>query len=133
MNSPDNESDTLKNPPFSGADGDIKSMNIQSKRLNEDLKHIKARDLIFERLLLLSDLVHAFKEISGADSNQNLADLFVTTDDILAYLNTQGLGATNQVVPIVKGTLNRIACWKYGQSVFQVTIYSWQHRKECYN
>ena len=104
--SPDNKPNKSHKPPFGDYSDGLKPMNSESRRLNEDLKHIKARDLMFERLLLLSDLVHAFREISGATSSQNLADVFITTDDILAFLNTQGLGATNQVVPLVKGTLN---------------------------
>ena len=119
LNSPLHQSDALKEANFDGVDGDKKSTNNQSRRLNEDLKHIKARDSIVERLLLLADLVHAFKEISGATSSQSLTDLFITTDDILAYLNTQGLGATNQVVPIVKGTLNRIAAGNSGKVYFK--------------
>ncbi len=118
-NSPDNESNKSHKTPFGDYSDGLKPMNSESRRLNEDLKHIKARDSIFERLLLLSDLVHAFREISGATSSQNLADVFITTNDILAFLNTQGLGATNQVVPLVKGTLNRIAAGTNGKVYFK--------------
>ena len=119
LNSPDNKPNKSHKPPFGDYSDGLKPMNSESRRLNEDLKHIKARDLMFERLLLLSDLVHAFREISGATSSQNLADVFITTDDILAFLNTQGLGATNQVVPLVKGTLNRIAAGTNGKVYFK--------------
>ena len=87
--------------------------------LNAELKKFKARDLLFERLLLLADLVHAFREISGGKEGDDLGELFVSKADILAYLNTQGLGATNQIVPIVKGTLNRIASANDGKIYFK--------------
>ena len=91
----------------------------KDKKLNEELRKIKARDLMYERLIMLADLVHAFREISGGEDNEDLSTLYVSKDDLLAYLNTQGLGATNQIVPIVKGTLNRIASVSDGKIYFK--------------
>ena len=78
-----------------------------SKR--ETIQSLWAREMIYERLLLLGELVEAFRRLANANPEDKLEDISVSTDTIRALLLNVGIGFTDKPVPLLSALLKQIA------------------------